>query len=346
MRIALFGPLPSESKNGGVAVFQRYLANKLIQLGHEVIVVTSLDGMNDSACLAPKISVVNSAHELKQFKPDFTFGSTWYSLLIPRNITGTKVHLLHGFTNGNAYSFVKFLAMMVIDRIIKRRTDLFLANSKFTKFINEEMFGLKVQGVFQIGLPDSQLEKMRNSKTNLSRRDFVYIGRLVSAKGVDKIIRCFSNYENEWPESHLKIVGYGPEENKLKKMAGNHRISFLGKKSHESVLDEYNLSKVFISLNAAEPYGITYLEALLSNMYIIAPNTGGHVELLQQFPDRVSLVDISSEEELFRAMRKGIESDVEDIFTKYDCSHFSYDYTVKQLVSGDRDGIICNNASV
>jgi glycosyltransferase involved in cell wall biosynthesis len=74
----------------------------------------------------------------------------------------------------------------------------------------------------------------------------------------------------------LKVIGSGPEETRLKKMAGPN-IEFLGWKSDLELKDYYARCKAFI-FPTEEDFGITPLEAQAAGRPVIAYKKGGALE--------------------------------------------------------------------
>ena len=67
-----------------------------------------------------------------------------------------------------------------------------------------------------------------SEKTN----EILFVGRLdYSSKRVDRVLRVWHRLQNRLPEWSLKIIGSGPDENRLKKIASNmrlNRVAFIG----------------------------------------------------------------------------------------------------------------------
>ncbi|NLR32859.1 glycosyltransferase family 4 protein [Levilactobacillus tujiorum] len=338
MKIFLAGPLPTSMESGGVAVFTLNLAKKLTALGYDVRVFTdrkSLRACNDQGLEAHDIH--RARHFVRTMQPDVIISSLWYSLFFVGFKHVHKIHLVHGFTNLRSYTKIKFALMIMVDRVLRRSFQEFLANSEFTRLINEEIYGQKIDGVFRIGLLDSEIASLVENASQSAKRDEVlYVGRLVKAKNVDRIIEAYSGAIKS-ASCQLHIVGYGPEQGALQASAQECAdVIFEGAKDHRVIADDYKRAKVFISLNPTEPFGITYLEALLANDFIIAPNVGGQVELLRQFPERVSLVNVMDKQEVTRAIEKGLQASFKCFSDQYDPKVFSYDRTVKEILKNEK----------
>lgn len=104
---------------------------------------------------------------------------------------------------------------------------------------------------------------------------FIMVGRLVSYKRFDLAIKTFN--QNGLP---LKIVGTGPEMNKLKKIA-NKNIEFLGLVSDEKLAELYSNAQACI-FPQEEDFGIVPLESMASGRPVIAYRAGGAVETIDE----------------------------------------------------------------
>ncbi|WP_274972472.1 glycosyltransferase [Bacteroides fluxus] len=88
----------------------------------------------------------------------------------------------------------------------------------------------------------------------------LFVGRLDSQKGLDKMLRIWSHINsNGWK---LQIVGTGPLESKLKKMAVQlsiNNIEFLG---HQSPFEFYRKAKIFCMTSLYEGYPMVLIESM------------------------------------------------------------------------------------
>lgn len=96
-------------------------------------------------------------------------------------------------------------------------------------------------------------------------------GRLVSYKRFDLIVKAFAKLNLQ-----LKIFGIGPEEKKLRDIAGP-RTEFLGRVSEEVKADLYGNAIAYIHPQI-EDFGITAIEAMAAGKPVIAFGKGGASE--------------------------------------------------------------------
>ncbi len=96
-------------------------------------------------------------------------------------------------------------------------------------------------------------------------------GRLVAYKRFDLVVHAFAKLNLP-----LKIFGVGPEEKKLRRLAGP-RTDFLGHVSEETKADLYGNAIAYIHPQV-EDFGITAVEAMAAGKPVIAFGKGGATE--------------------------------------------------------------------
>jgi glycosyltransferase involved in cell wall biosynthesis len=115
--------------------------------------------------------------------------------------------------------------------------------------------------------------------------DFVFLGRLVSQKGCEMLIKACKNINTDFT---LNIIGDGPERPKLeamvKSLALEKNIHFLGVLKGVQLARILNRHKTLIipSLDK-EGFGIVALEGLACGCRVIASNAGGLCEAVNGF---------------------------------------------------------------
>jgi glycosyltransferase involved in cell wall biosynthesis len=142
---------------------------------------------------------------------------------------------------------------------------------------------------------DEQLFSIRPMKR---KKDFVFLGRLVSDKGVKFAIHTFSQLITysplpEFKDVTLTIIGDGPERKKLEQYVAHlphpDRIRFTGSLQGEDLVLELNRHRFqFIPSIWEEPFGIVALEGIACGLIPIASDGGG-------LPDAVGKAGVTFE---------------------------------------------------
>lgn len=125
--------------------------------------------------------------------------------------------------------------------------------------------------------PSSQGSCLGRTQTH---RYALSVSRLASTKRIDLLVEAMS-YVN--PEIRLKIVGEGPEEKKLRKIAKNNpQIEFIGFVTEQQLKDLYSNAFALLFVPRDEEYGLVIPEAMHCKKPIITANdSGGPLELVK-----------------------------------------------------------------
>ncbi len=115
----------------------------------------------------------------------------------------------------------------------------------------------------------------------------LFVGKLVEQKGVDLLLEAMDRVREALPAARLKIVGDGPEEQRLRKRCADlrldHHVAFAGKMPHQQVLREYDRALVVvIPSRYAENCSMVGIEALSRGRVIIASRIGGLPDLVTE----------------------------------------------------------------
>jgi len=177
-----------------------------------------------------------------------------------------------------------------VERVIVSSYD-YAKTSKYLSYLleNEETKNIVVEIPNGVDLEIFKPLKKNNKllkKYNLSLKNKIvlFVGGLDRAhyfKGVDVLIKSFSQIIKDFPESVLMIVGEGDLKEKYEKIAKNleieDKVIFTGKVSNEELPQYYNLADVFVlpSINRNESFGLVLIEAMACQKPCVASNLPG-----------------------------------------------------------------------
>lgn len=326
MKIVVMGPIKTENYFGGVAVFDKELCYGLKEKGIDTILYTSQKDakLNSSKIRIRIVNFINFRKAIKKDCPDIIIASLSYAkyyLILPR-IEAKKIYFLHGFFNVSTYGVIKSIFANLFQKIISKKVDLVLTNSKFTKLINEDIFGLRIDDVLHIGMSKYFINNC-HMKEKSKNHVILFSGRLVKSKHVENIIKVIKIMSNKDIDIKFKIAGTGPELKTLIKMVDNNsKIEFLGNLNESELKKQYEEAEIYVSLNPSEPFGIVFLEAISYKCKILCPNFGGQLEFLNKENSVFECVDYDIIESIETGINNLLEKDFisqlpKDFFYKY-----------------------------
>jgi glycosyltransferase involved in cell wall biosynthesis len=126
-------------------------------------------------------------------------------------------------------------------------------------------------------------------KNNLQPPYYTALGRLVAYKNFDFLVQAFNLLELP-----LTIIGSGPEDAKLKKMAGP-TITFAGHATEEEKHNILAQSMGFIFPVVDEDFGISVVEALSHGIPVLAHKSGGPTEIITEGKNGMFFNDLNLE---------------------------------------------------
>ncbi len=156
-----------------------------------------------------------------------------------------------------------------------QRVDYFIANSKTPAARIKKYFNRDAEVVY----PYVDLDRFNNrdSKSADSAKPdndfFLIVSRLAQWKRIDIAVRACNQLELP-----LKVVGSGPDYNRLKSLAGS-TVDILGRLPNKDVVQYYRNCRGFI-FPQKEDFGITPLEAMAAGKPVIGYKAGGALETI------------------------------------------------------------------
>jgi glycosyltransferase involved in cell wall biosynthesis len=143
-------------------------------------------------------------------------------------------------------------------------------------------------------------------------RELVFVGRLVSDKGVDLLIEALAWLRKEGLRPGLTIVGEGPELPALQEMvvAKNleSQVRFLGYKTGPALVELLNQHMIMVVPSRwPEPFGLVAVEGIASGCVVVGSEDGG----LKEAIGGCGLVFPNNSEPGLRAALKSLLADPE-----------------------------------
>lgn len=133
-----------------------------------------------------------------------------------------------------------------------------------------------------------ELREEARRELGLAAEDVCFLGTgaLWRPKGFHVAVEAFKLAAAKFPAAVLLLAGEGPEEERLKALAGRRlldagRVRFLGKVPLDRIQRTYNAADVFV-IPSTHPEGLAYtlIEAMACGLPAIATALGGNIETL------------------------------------------------------------------
>jgi glycosyltransferase involved in cell wall biosynthesis len=229
------------------------------------VVISSTDSYFAKSILTtPKALHICYCHTPPRALYGYPVGLQWKKFLPLRVLSEISTHFLR-----------------ILDYVAAQRVDYFVANSKNTAARIKKFYRREARVVYppvDIKGGDESLKqnKLGTGQARItnheSRGFFLFVSRLTQEKRADLAVKACS--ELGLP---LKVVGGGPQEGRLRKIAGP-TVEFLGYVSDRRLWQIYADCKAFIYPAEEQDFGIVPVEAMAAGKPVIALAQGGVLE--------------------------------------------------------------------
>jgi len=275
MRVLVYSPAFAP-QIGGLENFVAQLARGLGPLGHQVVVATTTPGggKEDSPF---RVVRRPSPRELLRwvrwcevfFHANVSLRGAWPLLLVRRPWL-TSHHSWYCRVDGRiAWQdrlkrfAVRFSTSVAVSEALAK--DLGPPTIVITNPYREDLFRL---------LPEVQRDK-----------ELVFLGRLVSDKGVDVLLEALALLAAQGAATRLTVIGDGPERPRLQAQAERlgiaGRIDFLGTRTGEELIRRLNEHRILVVPSRYdEPFGNVAVEAIACGCVVVGSEGGGLPEAI------------------------------------------------------------------
>ena len=253
--------------------------------------------------------------------------------------------LFHDLESGEKSILRFYPVISQLQQLYVKKISRFIAVSKKTKELAVDHFGVdpdKISLVYN-GV-DVNLFRMPDQSelfTRFSSPKIVYVGRIISKKGIDVLIKAMPDTLKSFPNALFVFVG-GGNISLYKEMIKNKGISeknylFTGHMGYLERSKIFREATVFVNPSFFENCSISILEAMSSGCAVVASNVGGNPELIQSgkngllvraFDEREfskAIILLLNDERLNRVIGKEARQTVERSFSSTKCAKDTYD---------------------
>jgi glycosyltransferase involved in cell wall biosynthesis len=181
------------------------------------------------------------------------------------------------------YKFIKPLT-----RLIWKKSFAVIANSKGLKELALKTNPKQEIGVIYNGIDVNQFVKLESYKVIKSEGQkfkLLCVTRITPRKGVRYLIEAIKKLSEKSDNVSLQIIGDGDEKAELEKLVEElgikNKVEFTGLIPHEKLPPYFGSADVFVLPSLNEGMSNSMLEALATGLPLIATDTGGTRELLE-----------------------------------------------------------------
>jgi glycosyltransferase involved in cell wall biosynthesis len=261
---------------GGIESVSKILAEKFAAAGNEVHVITqtagdAIPGANYRLTRRPSITKLIG---LLRWSDLFFQNNISLRSLIPALLLRKPILVVHQTWLQNKRGGIGW------NNRLKHVLLRFATNVAISKAVADRISGHS----FVIGNPcDDTVFRLLPS---ISReRNLIFVGRLVSDKGVDLLLQAVKLLQDDGVMPDLTIVGSGPEKKNLESLAIElslgRQVIFAGQKSGGALAELLNRHRVLVVPSRwAEPFGVVALEGIACGCVVVGSENGGLKEAI------------------------------------------------------------------
>ncbi len=167
--------------------------------------------------------------------------------------------------------------------------------------VAEVMKGWGVQGRIEVIPNGIELEHFSKPTGQITRWQLsipenavvaVFVGRMSGEKSIDRLITLYSFLAQEEQESHLLLIGDGPEAEEYRRMVADFglqkRVTFTGKVPYRLLPDYLAISDFFVSASVSEVHPFTLIEAAAAGLPALGIHSPGVSDIIQN--DQTGLI--------------------------------------------------------
>ena len=180
---------------------------------------------------------------------------------------------------------------MAMERLLQRRTDLLLFESRFAAGRYEAFIGAP-QCLARIVHNGLRPEEFAPVATAEGAAALLYVGEFRLLKGLDTLFHALSRLRAPGRPIKLQLVGAGPDEAELLALA--HRLGVAGEiavKPPTPAREAFALGRILVAPSRAESLPYIVLEALAAQKPVVATKVGGVPEIFGPYVDRLIASD-------------------------------------------------------
>jgi glycosyltransferase involved in cell wall biosynthesis len=281
--------------------------NSNIELLFEPDHIISGTGLKEKISYFKYLPILKS--KFKAFKPDILHAHYVTSYGFIGSLSGFHPFVVSAWGTDVMKFPQKNFVNKTILKFILRKADIICATSNTIKEYLLPVTNKNVS-IIPFGVDTSVFCK-KEVNSLFEKNSFVIgcIKALESLYNIDVLIKSFSSLKLKHKEKSLKllIIGVGSQENNLKQLVQKLNLTedvvFTGRIPFSEVSNYFNMIDVLANLSEYESFGVSVIEAMACEKPVVATNTGGLNEIIEN-ENFGSLVEIGNVEQTTNEMEK------------------------------------------
>jgi glycosyltransferase involved in cell wall biosynthesis len=187
--------------------------------------------------------------------------------------------MAHGVPRADAQGWARMLLILASFKLANGcRGAQLVSVSHYTAATLKAIFNVRTD--FVVHNPAKPLYFEPPGDGNTERSYVTFVGRLVGAKNLHRILPAVLDLLDETPGLRMCVIGTGEQRAALEALSGgDERVEFKGTPDDCAVREQLRRSKIFVSGNEVEGFGIAYLEAMSQGCVVAMPASGGGLEI-------------------------------------------------------------------
>jgi len=262
---------------GGIETVSGLLAAEFVELGQEVRVVTQTPGQ-DAENLSYRVIRQPSVGELWRviawcdvfWHSNLSLRTIWPAFFLRKPILITH----HGSYCRAPSGFD--LTQRIKHGVVERTTSVAISRAVAACFNTDSVI---------IHSPYEARQFVRPAAGSKRSGDLIFLGRLVSEKGVDLLLSALAILKNRGLSPSLTIVGSGPElfamQQMTERLGLSDQVTFAGPKGGAELVALLQHHKILvIPSRYDEPFGVVALEGIACGCCVVGSSGGGLPEAI------------------------------------------------------------------
>lgn len=203
----------------------------------------------------------------------------WIAYSLAKHFDIPFVITSHG---GDLFGLQGNILTKIKKKVAENSNAMTVVSQAMDEYLNQLNIKPQTLKVIPMGV-DLQNRFTPNPLRKRQKNELLFVGRLVPKKGLNYLLDALSILVKEQPELRLKIAGFGPEENNLKRQVKQlkleEHVNFLGAITQDKLPEMYHQATLFVApfvrANNGDQEGLPV--ALMEAIGCGCPAVVGHV---------------------------------------------------------------------